>query len=686
MSGAAQASSQGASSLPALDPNLSKDDRISKRRDRVETAISAKREAAGEADRRNKREAEDALKLTRGETQVLESEERLNETVESGLSAITLIRLQGDHGENERRLNEEMKNESRQQKLMEEASNAAKRNAAISMKWSTLYDVAVPQDLQQELDTQKEACDRVVASKDRLIAEFRTELRAKDQEYVNALRKQADDIDTMIHKMHSHTREMMESFEQELKEIEQAFLQERKELLDANREKLDQMYEQRRQLEKVLLEKRLRRAEEQSEELDKMRESDAQNYSRLKIDLQKDIQELEQEAEEIRARYLLNSEKLDYNFQVLSERVVENKLTITQHKRKLARLQDNLSVVMVKCQKAEKQYKAENNELTEQYNRVTKQFKDLQLKFKQFEKQDLERFREVWQMNEEIAFGLIEKLMSADRVISEQQLGVDWNPPADDLFVSEFSKMSHDGADASRPEAMSASSGTGSSKLASRAGRTGTGINTPGRPLSDNVRKMLEMLCDEAGFLVEDRVTQLTQSLPEDERKMIRVDSILKSLGVESQQEVESMLPYFVKAAYGEDPNRAQIISREDVVRAVRAFVEDQQRQAARMASTVTVSLEEKAEKKRRDRERSFWERLSTAIPENRLRLWNALESGLEQYNQVLTVRSNLLDDTETLRMQNQELRSLLNQYLHAKINEELYVPPVLGGQQLYRN
>ena len=40
----------------------------------------------------------------------------------------------------------------------------------------------------------------------------------------------------------------------------------------------------------------------------------------------------------MRATYQLNTEKLEYNFSVLTERDAENSHTIAQHKRKLARL------------------------------------------------------------------------------------------------------------------------------------------------------------------------------------------------------------------------------------------------------------------------------------------------------------------------------------------------------------
>jgi hypothetical protein len=51
--------------------------------------------------------------------------------------------------------------------------------------------------------------------------------------------------------------------------------------------------------DRKLMEKRLKLVAEQEDELDRMREKGGQKYSQLKADLQKDIQELEQEAEEV---------------------------------------------------------------------------------------------------------------------------------------------------------------------------------------------------------------------------------------------------------------------------------------------------------------------------------------------------------------------------------------------------
>jgi dynein regulatory complex protein 1 len=79
-------------------------------------------------------------------------------------------------------------------------------------------------------------------------------------------------------------------------------------------------------------------------------------------------------------------------------------------------------------------YQKENIKLTEDYKKFTKQFKELQNKFKRFEKSDENRFNEIWTMNEHEVRALINKIIQADRVVHVQQLGIAWQPPTDPIF------------------------------------------------------------------------------------------------------------------------------------------------------------------------------------------------------------------------------------------------------------
>ena len=48
----------------------------------------------------------------------------------------------------------------------------------------------------------------------------------------------------------------------------------------------------------------------------------------------------------------------------------------------------------------------------------------------------------------------------------------------------------------------------------------------------------------------------------------------------------------------------------------------------------------------------------------------------LKDYNTVLNKRAEMLSDVSQLHGQNEELKGLLNQYLGAKVVDELLIPP----------
>lgn len=76
----------------------------------------------------------------------------------------------------------------------------------------------------------------------------------------------------------------------------------------------------------------------------------------------------------------------------------------------------------------------------------------------------------------------------------------------------------------------------------------------------------------------------------------------------------------------------------------------------------------------RENYEREYWN--SIDIPGDRIRVWNCADQMLLKYYELLNVRQNLVEETGKMHMQNEELKTLLKQYLQANINQELIVPP----------
>ena len=385
---------------------------------------------------------------------------------------------------------------------------------------------------------------------------------------------------------------------------------------------------------------------------------DAEDYNILKIKLETEIQTLEQQLEEMRATYQLNQEKLDYNYRVLVERDSENTNTIKQQKKKLTRMADVLSSLKAKYAREERRFKEENADFTAEYKRITEQFKDLQSKFQHFEVADTKRYRDVWQMNEETVTDLMRKVLQADKIIHEQQLGLSWFPPSEHIFQP----GGETGAPGQRP-VQSSGEGEGDSGPISR-----------GQMDNENIKHMLELLCNEAGFLVEGKIQKLLEPLPPDEQNLLKIDSILKVLGVEGAGDVEKLLSYFLA-----DADNHELIHPNDAIKAIKAFVEEHQAERQRGGETIKTakhSNKEAGQEGTRREEREFWERMSRIISDKTFRVWNALEKALNKYDALLKNRSGLIGDVGDLQRQNGELKGLLNQYLSSRVNEDLHVPP----------
>jgi dynein regulatory complex protein 1 len=633
---------------------LDRDSRIAARRERIKERLGA--QSAEGQDAKSKAAVEEER---RSQAQISDSRARIDKLKTTGANEVTKVRIIGDSRENERRINEEVNRQGRRQKLLYEAESSARQNAAVAMKWSALFDKEIPQELLAEIELQRDTCERIIQSKDRLIKEFKTELKAKDDEYVKSLKKQNDDIELLLERMTRQFTSLRKTFDDELEEIETAFMQERAELMHSNQTELSALMQKRLDKEEAYMEARRRRVDEDQRQLEGQRVQDAEDLNILKIKLETEIQTLEQQLEEMRATYQLNQEKLDYNYRVLVERDSENTTTIKQQKKKLTRLADHLSNIKQRYAREEKRFRIENTDLTEEYKRITEQFKDLQSKFQHFEVADTKRYRDVWQMNEEAVTDLMRKVLQADKIIHEQQLGLSWLPPSEHIF--------HAGG-----EGGASGSGARGGGASGEGGESEAGPISRGQMDNENIKHMLELLCNEAGFLVEGKIQKLLEPLPPDEQNLLKIDSILKVLGVEGAADVEKLLSYFLA-----DADNYELIHPNDAIKAIKAFVEEHQQERQRGDADVKSSgKKEGGQEGTRREEREFWHRMSSIISDKTYRVWTALEKALLKYDALLKSRSGLITEVGDLQRQNGELKALLNQYLSSRINEDLHVPP----------
>ena len=68
-------------------------------------------------------------------------------------------------------------------------------------------------------------------------------------------------------------------------------------------------------------------------------------------------------------------------------------------------------------------------------------------------------------------------------------------------------------------------------------------------------------------------------------------------------------------------------------------------------------------------KEKMYWAQMTKILTDQKLSVWKALDKALSEYYQLLVDRQNLIEETGLLNQQNEELKTLLNQYLQAGVN-----------------
>ncbi|KAJ3032697.1 hypothetical protein HK097_005148, partial [Rhizophlyctis rosea] len=551
----------GSVSAPAAanGADASREARIAMRKARIEANRIARLrpEKTDElAARRAKKIEPEQKDAGKAKAQTTESRKRIDAAKQATTENVTNVPVTITYREYQRRTEEARRAENWDRKREEEAASSAVAAEGIEKGWDVpgLEAGAVSgkavYELNELLSKQKQACDALSSTKNKLISEYVAELKSKDDEYVKELKRQAEEIDTLLERMEQQHRAFHTTLTEEIDAIEKSFVEERTELVDSTEGEIDQLFETRRANEARYMEERADRVEEHIKQLESLRVHDAEEYNLVKIKLETDVQVLEQQLQQMRATYQLNTEKLEYNYSVLKKREEENGTILGAQKRKITRLTDHLNTLKAKIAKQEKGFQQEYMSLTDDYKRITEQFKELQKKFRHFQLSDSKKYRDVWTLNEDLSRELMRKCIQADRIIHEQQLGVPYTQPPEDLFrsidPSFFQSSSHHGGRKSTSPSASpdltesderdrkdAESGRRSS-LAMRV-REWKGDNK-------TMKRVLELLCSEASFLVEEKLQKLLAPLHRDEQSLMRLDSIFKALGVENVEDVEGLM------------------------------------------------------------------------------------------------------------------------------------------------
>ncbi|KAL7056009.1 hypothetical protein AAHC03_020990 [Spirometra sp. Aus1] len=540
---------------PSVDSN-DLDERIAARRLRIENRVAQQNPEF--FDQKVDDDDDDTKLPEISKEQVELSMQRIVNLCRNGNAFISNIKVACDARENLRRLEEDELTLIRTRKLEAEAKAAEETFKAVTEKWDKVDSLKIPQELHDLLEEQKKTCAAMIDEKNRLIHEIHLELKAKDDHFVKELKKRSEDVEVMVERMESQMKSMQRAYTFELQEIE-----ERDKLLEIQNKDWDDFIEEIRKKQVDYLKERQARIEELDGLIHTLRTNHCQEFNALKLRLTTEVQQLETDLQQMKAAYQLNLEKLEYNFQVLKRRDEENTITKSKQKRKITHLQDQLNIIRTRSRKMEEQMRAENEQLSEDYKKRMEMFRELQKKSKFLIEAEDRNYRDIWLMNENEMKIEAQRLLNADRVITEQHLGLKWEKP-DISFMDNCGPPS--AADKTKqPESIAA-------KILRMISRdeTKTAIlnRNKGRELPTSLRQVpphiigqfLDMLCFEPEYLMEEKMKRLLKPMSESDQKLIRLDAVLNVLNVHNEEQLDKLFTYFL-LPYETQPTKPQKVN-----------------------------------------------------------------------------------------------------------------------------
>ena len=139
---------------------------------------------------------------------------------------------------------------------------------------------------------------------------------------------------------------------------------------------------------------------------------------------------------------------------------------------------------------------------------------------KHFELSDAQKFEEVWQMKEQDVQQLLSILLTADKVISEQQLGFLWFPPSHDALQRKFEEGKRRALAAGKKRADAGVGEDDIMQLTAASSERVQEVRSMARLLHVMLAvpharaQVLKLLVDESGYLMDSKAITLFPPQP----------------------------------------------------------------------------------------------------------------------------------------------------------------------------
>ncbi|XP_017853464.1 dynein regulatory complex protein 1 homolog [Drosophila busckii] len=650
------------------------------------------------------------------------SSTRLGQLVRFGNELVTNIRVANERRELNRRLFETGQSRNMKQTLQGENIEALAKFEDIKARWTELEEINEPMLMWDQIEEQKKRIASIMARKDEMIASCQQEIDRMNAKYEQDRQRQAADLCCLVERVDNQVETLKESYKHHLELLRNTVEDERQMFSLTAAEKwrnyfnaLNANFDEKSKLVRV-------REQFYTLQTQLLQDSQEELTKQTRVRLEKECERLELELRRTRDNVLMNSEKLDYNYQVLQRRNDENSIITNQQKRRVARLHELVARTRRQLRELYHNGRRTISKLTTDIQQLHGSISDMEAKAQHTRNINREKFNRVWNINYDEITDLLTRIYEIDRILHEQQLVMPWTKPH--IHIDNINKPINKRS-TNTMERIERRFG----KLPSKYGGTlpksgGDDIKTRGPiqqlpPESARLmRNILRKLADRGGFLIEERLLKILRPYTEREQTMVRIDNIFAALRIHNLDDVMELSQVFEPYTYcptcqpaglsplkcaevflkdqsanrylkvGDVKNLDQAVLRGKntahifavkgmskepcsnhylvmepalVLHAMNLYTNQKHKQI--YGSSLDSAMESELIHFSDEEIQKFWRQFRNMFPASKSALWKTLEHGLNHYVEVLKMRVEYDAEVVFLRRQNEELRHLLQKF-----------------------
>ncbi|XP_057679319.1 dynein regulatory complex protein 1 [Corythoichthys intestinalis] len=619
----------------------------------VKTAEEAceKSDFPGNEDSEIRASAQESFPLGEEQHEKAWNPERISKLESDLLALVSNIQVAADAKESLRREELEEARRIRSELLEKEVKSSQEKFEEITSRWSLAKEAVIPQDLQEMLKWQQLLCEELIEDKKKVIKDLQQELKSGDDRYVKDLRRQAEEVDLMMQRSEELISTVTQAYREELAQIENIYRQEYDVLLTKDQAQWEQCVKKLWDQQQEMLEERRRTVEEYEAKIHNLMMDPEYKYDAMRDEHVAKFQELEREQQQMMADNMIS------NINYIKDKD-DNMCNLAHMKKRILSLQTELKNLKRTYTNSKKQSEKENSRLSDEYKRSIEQYQCMQQRIRHFAASDAKQFEETWRMLDKEVRQQVEKALLIDAMIWKQVLGLAWARPQGNSFL-----------DLDDPDCLCKQANVEPGPMDGGAGPS----EEEKLPL-ETMKEVMELLCDESGFLTEDRLPLLA-TLNKKEQNVVKLEALLNIFGMD-EEAIPSLANFILKYQQREPDEAASAGSLEcsdksqdggttsacnpnHILPALRDFLKHHshfRNQTSGHHHYWSADMWDSSE------DEAYWESLANIITKDKLKVWDAAEIILKKHLSVVTEISDCLPEIESLEQQNTELRTLLQQ------------------------